>query len=139
MFVHAAQFHFEPLVNGLQVDAVGVIHTTSNAWAARLRDLAAAKHRRGELRYKMLMNQAPNSGEITLKLMAGSVVKHTETITLTSATDYQGLVAVDLSGIAADTQLKIEAEVTTAAGVAATTADLVAALDVSTIAITSSC
>lgn len=139
MFVHAVQFHFEPLIDGLAVDSLGVKHTTSNAWAPRLRDLAAAKHRRGQMRYKIRTNQDPVSGEITLNLKAGSVVKHSEVITLTSATEYSGLVDVDLSGVAADTQLKMELDVTTAAGAASTTAELVAALDVSTIAITSSC
>jgi len=139
MFVHATQFLFEPLVSGLAIDAVGVKHTTSNEWAPRLRDLAAAKHRRGQMRFKIVTNQDPASGEITLNLKAGSVTKHTEVIALGGGTVYQGLVDVDLSGVAADTQLKLEVDVTTASGAASTTAELVAALDVSTIAITSSC
>lgn len=138
MFVHASQFQFEPFITGLAVDAVGVKHTTSNEWAPRLRDLAAAKHRRGQMRFKIQTNQATAGGEITLNLKAGSVVKHTEVIALGATTSYSGLVDVDLSGVAADTQIKLELDVTTAAA-AGTTADLVAALDVSTIAITSSC
>lgn len=138
MFVHATQFSFEPMVSGLAIDSTGVKHTTSNEWAPRLRDLAAAKHRRGQMRFKLALNQGPTSGEITLRLKAGSVTKHTEVVTLTSATEYQGLVDVDLSGVASDTQLKLEVDVTGAAG-ASTTAEVVAALDVSTIAITSSC
>lgn len=137
-FTSKTEMQFEKLLGNIALDATGEAHSTADDFAPRLGDLSFIPYRRAVFAYKLKLDASAGSGEATISLEAGGTALVSETLDLTSATEFTGRVEVDLSSVAGETKLKTVLDVGTAAP-ASRTGELDSRLIVEVPLITSSC
>ena len=132
-FANKTQFGFDPAPESFTATAVvNDAYTTPREFSERMGDLARLLFLRAKLKAKIKLS-ASDTGEFNVKLLAGSVVVGSGTISITADTvGYVVVDDIDLSaisaGISGQTVLTVVVDVT--AATAAATAQVVAALDV---------
>lgn len=113
-FAAVAQHPFEPGVN-IDAGTTGVKHTTSDAWAVKLRGMALINGIEGRVKYK-LASAGGGAGSVTIELRietSSGAVLLTKSVVVASGETETGIEEIDLGSVGGATGLKMVAEVTT--------------------------
>jgi hypothetical protein len=129
-FAFLTEFRFEPVAEGVALDAVAApAYETPAPLRPKLRSLANLRYVVGRFRARVELSAASAAGTATLRLTNGADDLYSAALSLSSATAFDIDEEIDLSGVVGSQALRVVLDVSAAAD-AGTTARIMPVLEV---------